>query len=123
MVIDPIYIGRDAITRLVEYCRERHFDRFALVADRNTYAALGARVEQALTAQGCDVTSIILDGAEVIADESYLVQTLVHAPLGPCTFLAVGSGTLTDITRFVSHRTGRAFISLPTAPHCPVRRY
>ena len=28
----------------------------------------------------------------------------------------MGTGTLTDITRFVSHRMGRKFISLPTAP-------
>jgi glycerol-1-phosphate dehydrogenase [NAD(P)+] len=32
------------------------------------------------------------------------------------TYLAVGSGTLTDITRIVSHRTRCQFISLPTAP-------
>ena len=30
--------------------------------------------------------------------------------------MAIGSGTITDITRFVSHRTGAAFISMPTAP-------
>jgi glycerol-1-phosphate dehydrogenase [NAD(P)+] len=28
----------------------------------------------------------------------------------------VGAGTLTDITRFISHRMGQSFISLPTAP-------
>jgi glycerol-1-phosphate dehydrogenase [NAD(P)+] len=32
------------------------------------------------------------------------------------TFVAVGSGTITDITRFVSHRTRGQFISVPTAP-------
>jgi glycerol-1-phosphate dehydrogenase [NAD(P)+] len=32
------------------------------------------------------------------------------------TYLAVGSGTLTDIVRIVSHRTRCRFISLPTAP-------
>ncbi|HEX2907940.1 MAG TPA: sn-glycerol-1-phosphate dehydrogenase [Phototrophicaceae bacterium] len=114
--IDPIYIGRDAIAALLQYCQAHALNRFALIADTNTYAALGERVETALKAQGYDVTSIILTGDEIIADEAYIVHALRYAPLGPCTFLAVGSGTLTDITRFVSHRTGRAFISLPTAP-------
>src|SRR5262249_18028884 len=70
----------------------------------------------ALTAKGKNVAKVILEGDEIITDERYLVQTLIRAPLGACTFLAVGSGTLTDITRFVSHRSGRDFISLPTAP-------
>jgi glycerol-1-phosphate dehydrogenase [NAD(P)+] len=103
--IDPIYVGEDAIQKFVEYCEAKQLNRFALVADTNTYAALGERVEAALKAKGCDVTSIVLEGDEVIADERYLIQTIIRAPLGPCMFLAVGSGTLTDITRFVSHRT------------------
>jgi glycerol-1-phosphate dehydrogenase [NAD(P)+] len=113
---NPIYIGTEAVEKLVEYCQQHGLHHFALVADDNTYRALGERVESALTAQGYEITSIILRGDEIIADETYLVETLIRAPLGECTFLAVGSGTLTDITRFVSHRSGRAFISLPTAP-------
>jgi glycerol-1-phosphate dehydrogenase [NAD(P)+] len=31
-------------------------------------------------------------------------------------FVAVGSGTITDISRLVSHRTRTSFVSLPTAP-------
>lgn len=62
------------------------------------------------------MTCVVLTGDEIIADERYLIQTLVQSPQGDCTFLAVGSGTITDITRFVSHRTRNKFISLPTAP-------
>src|SRR5690349_7140391 len=114
--IDPIYVGTEAIPKLVAYCDDQRLNRFALIADKNTYRALGERVESALKARGYAVTSIVLEGKEIIADEHYLTEVLVRAPLGPCTFLAVGSGTLTDITRFTSHRSGRSFISLPTAP-------
>lgn len=114
--IEPIYVGSNAVEKFVQYCQTRQLNRFALVADTNTFGALGERVEMALKDAGCDVTSIVLEGREVIADEHYLLETLVRAPLGPCMFLAVGAGTLTDITRFISHRTGRSFISLPTAP-------
>ena len=34
----------------------------------------------------------------------------------PRTYVAVGSGTITDITRFVSWRTGNPFVAMPTAP-------
>ncbi len=114
--IDPIYIGENALESLVRYCRTRQLDRLALIADSTTYTVLGQRVEQLLRSAGHEVTIIVLPGAAIIADEHYLVKALVQAPLGPCTFIAVGSGTITDITRFVSHRTARSFIAVPTAP-------
>ena len=116
MTIDPIYIGKDAIAQFLQYCETRQLRRFALVADTNTYRALGERVESALKGKGYEITSVVLEGDEIVADEAYLIQALIRSPLGPCTFLAIGSGTLTDITRFVSHRTGRLFVSFPTAP-------
>ncbi len=114
--IDPIYVGSDAVGKLLDYVAEKGLYRFAIVADTNTYAALGQRAEAALKHKGYDVTSIVHTGDEIHADEHYLVQTLVEAPLGDLTFIAVGSGSITDITRFVSHRSGRPFIGLPTAP-------
>ncbi|MBI5305749.1 MAG: sn-glycerol-1-phosphate dehydrogenase [Chloroflexi bacterium] len=112
----PVYIGRNAIQELVNYCRANGLERFTLVTDQNTYAALGASVERALRDTHFDVATIVLEGAEVVADAHYLVQVLVHTDQQNRTFLAVGSGTITDITRFVSHRTKSSFISLPTAP-------
>lgn len=114
--IDPIYIGTDGVAQFIAYCEARQFKNLTLIADTNTFRVLGAEVEAALKAQGLTVTSVVLEGDEIIADERYLLQTLVQAPVGDTTFVAVGAGTLTDITRFVSHRTGRSFISMPTAP-------
>src|SRR2546423_1535722 len=98
--IDPTYVGPDAVQHLLQFCEVGAPHRFTLIADTNTFAALGGRVESALKGQGYDVSSIILTGKEIIADEHYLVQVLVRAPVGSSTFIAVGSGTLTDITRF-----------------------
>ena len=36
----PIYIGDEAIPRLLDYCRTGGLGRFMLVSDRNTYAVL-----------------------------------------------------------------------------------
>ncbi|MBK8022598.1 MAG: sn-glycerol-1-phosphate dehydrogenase [Chloroflexi bacterium] len=115
-IIDPIYVGKDAIGQLLAYIDTHNLHRFALVADTHTFPALGERVAAALKAQGCDLTTIVLEGDHIHADEHQVVQVLIQAPLGECTFIAVGSGTITDITRFSSHRTGRSFIGMPTAP-------
>ncbi|MBN1815039.1 MAG: iron-containing alcohol dehydrogenase, partial [Anaerolineae bacterium] len=113
---NPIYIGEKAILEMIRYCQEEHRDRFLLVSDENTYAVLGARVEAALKTQGWEVRTVVLSGEEVIADEEYIVQVLLAAGREEWTYVAVGSGTITDITRFCSHRTRNDFISLPAAP-------
>lgn len=112
----PIYIGENAIGRLVEHCSSATFNRFLLVADEITYAVLGQAVEEALRGEGWDVQTIVLRGKEVIADGHYIMQVFVRADATDRVYLAVGSGTITDITRFVSHRSKGGFISIPTAP-------
>jgi glycerol-1-phosphate dehydrogenase [NAD(P)+] len=112
----PVYVGEDALARLVDYCRERDMRRFYLVADPNTYPVLGRRVEETFQAAGMDVRSVLLRGDDIIAGEHYVMQLLVGVDREERTYLAVGSGTITDITRFVSHRTRTGFISVPTAP-------
>jgi glycerol-1-phosphate dehydrogenase [NAD(P)+] len=112
----PLYIGEDALTRLIDFLDSHHMHSFCLVADRNTYAALGQKAEQALIEHGFDVKTLVLDGQEIVADEHYIVQVLVRAGREERVYISAGSGTITDITRFVSHRTRTVFVSLPTAP-------
>ena len=112
----PVYIGNQAVAEFIRYCQQQELKEFLLVADANTYRALGETVDKALRAQGFDVVTVVLQGDEVIANEHYLVRVLLGYDRRQRVFLAAGSGTITDITRFVSHRTGRDFISLPTAP-------
>ena len=111
-----LYLGNQADENLIAYCRARGYDRFMLIADKNTYAALGKRVEGALKAVGWDVKTVVFNDAEVVPDEAFIFQVLYQAGADERAYLAVGTGTLTDITRFSSHRTRRPFISLPTAP-------
>jgi glycerol-1-phosphate dehydrogenase [NAD(P)+] len=111
-----VVIGTDAIPRLQQYCRETGRRRLLLVADSHTYPAAGETAERALRGIGADVKTIVFTGAEVVADASHVLRVLLAAGGADLTFLAVGSGTITDIVRFVSHRTGCSFIAIPTAP-------
>ncbi len=110
-----ITFDRAASARLVEYVTARGLAAFTLVADRNTYAALGHQVEAALRSAGLAVETVVLPGDEVVPDEGRIVHILMRAPVQTC-YLAVGSGVITDLTRFVSYHTRNRFISLPTAP-------
>ncbi len=113
--LPDIYIGKDATTHFLDYVQKNDLKNFTLVADENEYIALGEAVEAVLRKQGSDIRTIILSG-DTTPDETNLIQVLLEPDERQRTYLAVGSGTLTDIVRFASHRAGMPFISLPTAP-------
>lgn len=110
------HCGENALSEVVSFCQQKNYQRFTLVCDANTYAVLGERVKQLFVSQGGAVNTIILRGQEVIADERTLDETLARSGDNPGIYLAVGAGTLTDITRYCSHKRQTGFISLPTAP-------
>jgi glycerol-1-phosphate dehydrogenase [NAD(P)+] len=112
----PVYCGKEAISRLIGHCQSHRIDRFLLVSDSNTYAALGQKVEADLRKREWDVRTVILDGTDVIADEKHIFEVLFHAHAEARMYLAVGSGTITDVTRYASFCSRNGFISLPTAP-------
>jgi glycerol-1-phosphate dehydrogenase [NAD(P)+] len=112
----PILLAQEATESLVQLCLADRRDRFLIVADGHTYWALGQRVEAGLRAQGWDVRTVLLGEEEVIADEASVFNVLRSARGEQRTYLAVGSGTITDITRYASFCSRNPFISLPTAP-------
>ncbi len=110
-----IYIGDDAVGALIDYAREQEL-RLTLVADANTYQALARRVEEQAAALGLDVITVVAKGPEpIVSDERRLVQVLIDAGASERAYVAVGSGTVTDITRFASFHARNRFISMPTA--------
>lgn len=118
MVYRPqaVTIDDRAVEHLVEFCRANNHTRLFMVADANTFAAQGRAVKEALLAAGFDLKYIIFSNEEVVADAAHVFDVLIAAGGDMRTYIAVGAGTLTDITRFASHRTHSQFISIPTAP-------
>jgi len=115
--VDTQYIGPAAPAALADWLRGKEYTEYTLVCDDRTWPVLGATVDARLRAEGLPVKVIRLAGPEVVADEARIVEILLSAgaPAGRL-FIAVGSGTLCDLTRFASHRSGLPFVSLPTAP-------
>lgn len=110
------YIGHHAEQELVKFCIENSYTQFVLVTDQNIYPVFAEKVAQTLREQNWDVNSIVLSGNPVTPDDRYLIKILTQVDDSPRVYISVGSGTLTDMTRFVAYRTKSLFISLPTAP-------
>ncbi len=107
IVIDQTLEGREA--ELIRNLRlgERH----TIVADPQTYDALGRRVEKALGSLG-QVDTVILDHPHAdVSAIGHLTEKLASSE----AVVAVGSGTINDLCKVVTARTGRRYAVFATA--------
>lgn len=112
-----IYIGSNIIDQCVEYINRRNFGRNAvLVADNNTYKIAGEKVEKLLTEAGYHISLCLLEREGTLEpDESALGEILYAMEKKTEFFIAVGSGSINDLTRYVAVNTGKPFVSVGTA--------
>jgi glycerol-1-phosphate dehydrogenase [NAD(P)+] len=86
--------------------------RLAVVSDQNTHDVMGARIESALR-KIASVDSVVLDHPH--ADEenvALLTDRVRHAD----AVVAVGSGTINDLCKYVTALDGRPYCVFGTAP-------
>ncbi len=88
-----------------------------LVSDNNTFAAQGGAVDAALRAAGIETVfwTYQTEGM-LVPDEKAVGELLLAAPRGLGLIVAVGSGTLNDLCRIISDRTGVPYVIVCTAP-------
>ncbi|BAS27953.1 glycerol-1-phosphate dehydrogenase [Limnochorda pilosa] len=88
-----------------------------IIADQITYEAAGRAVEEACRASGLAVEPTILPGDPAPhADREALGRLAFDLQPGRIPLVAVGSGTVCDLARFMAYRTGTFFVAVPTAP-------
>jgi glycerol-1-phosphate dehydrogenase [NAD(P)+] len=112
-----VYIGNGILQDCAKYIRDRELgNKLVLVADNITYQAAGRSVEKILKEDGFQVTLCLLQREEELKpDEAAIGEVLLSMDADTDFFVAVGSGTITDITRYTAFNTGRPFVSIGTA--------
>lgn len=86
-----------------------------IIADENTFAAAGRDVFDALRAAGqASEPSFILHGP-VKAEYASVDQVREALSATDAVPIAVGSGTISDLTKLAAHQTGRPYITVATA--------
>src|ERR1035441_6408989 len=110
-------LGNGVLSRTPEVFRQQFGGKTALlIADTNTFAAAGQAVQEAFSRSrhACREPFIFAD-PKLYAEHKY-VATLEEALRGHDAIpVAVGSGTLNDLTKLASHRTGRPYMVVATA--------
>lgn len=96
----------------------QHFGerRAVVVADTHTLAAAGNRVCVALQSAGCEtVEPYIFDNSDLYAAHRFVEQLEASFRKHDAIPIAVGSGTINDLVKLASHRTGRKYVCVATA--------
>ena len=110
--IEAVYIENGAIDHLRDLCGVG--ESVLLVADENTYAAAGALTEAALS--HARVRKHVFDGSTVMVPDERAIEA-VEAVLGDARqLIAIGSGVMQDLCKYLSHVHGIPYIVVCTAP-------
>ncbi len=112
---EPTLIAAGALGEAASWLVSKEFRAPLLVCDDNTYDVAAGTVEASLRSAGIPPRVARLSGTPVLADEVRLMETFAALTADVDVVVSVGSGTLTDIGRFVAHRGNRRFVALPTA--------
>ena len=112
-----LVIDEHALEQLVAYVKERGWSSPFVVMDANTEEAAGSGVAGELSRANLRVTTFCFpERSGLLADETSVSR--LHEALkdsGTDSIVAVGSGVITDTTRYVASLMGREFVSVPTA--------
>ena len=88
-----------------------------LVGDTHTFPLAGERVRELLTGAGLQVRTYLFARREhYVTDEEAIGELLVALPQDTDLIVAVGSGTMNDVSRAVSTRCRLPYLIVGTAP-------
>lgn len=115
--IQAIRVGSGVIQELPGILRDLGASHIFLVADNYTYEAAGRQVEQLLDQAGLAYHKRAFQTETPLVPNEYALGSVLAAMTSQDDMLlAVGSGTLNDVTKYVSARTGVPYVIAATAP-------
>ncbi|WP_035177251.1 sn-glycerol-1-phosphate dehydrogenase [Alkalihalobacterium bogoriense] len=118
--MEALSLSYDAFHLCAAFLEEKSFHHIFLVCDHNTYDIAGQELHTLLSRNPTfNVTICTIQPNElgdVAADATSMTDVFIEADKKTDVFLAVGSGTIHDITRVISYKMDKPFISIPTAP-------
>lgn len=123
--IENIAIGKDALGKVPSFLAAQKLkdgsvltkeDKIFLVADVNTWKVAGERVETMVKEAGYPVEAYVLPHKSMHAEDKYAEEIKAHIPTDTKLIIAIGSGSLNDLTRYVAFNAGLPYYVVATAP-------
>ena len=110
--IKYVYAEHNAIARLADICQD--YEHILLVADENTYAAAGEKVEQYI---GIKVAARqIFSGKTVLIPNEDAINAVKQQLDGIDLIVGIGSGVIQDLCKYTSYFESIPYYIVATAP-------
>ena len=110
--IQSVYVEKNAINRLQTILAD--YNKVLIVADENTYGVCGEKVLAQLNDK--QVKKVIFSGATVLVPNEDAISMVEQNLADSEIILAVGSGVIQDLCKYVSHFNKIPYIDVATAP-------
>ncbi len=110
--IDACYIEKGAVSNLKELCRD--YENILVVADENTFAAAGDKTLESLL--GKNVKKVIFNGNTILIPNEEAIEKMNQSIEGVDLIIAVGSGVIQDLCKYVSFFSQIPYMVVATAP-------
>lgn len=112
--IKKVLIEEGALSKVQEFLREEGiWEEPVLICDTNTYHAAGKALQDLIIMGEKDL--IVLDSHKLHADEKGIKGITDKLKPGATVLIAIGAGTIHDLTRYVAKEYDLPFIAVPTA--------
>lgn len=114
--VEDIYLEAGALQKIPDILKKERYagyHNFVMICDENTYDAAGKEIERQIEG----IQKIQLESKDLHANEVGVAKVKESLDLmeKPDCLVAVGSGTIHDLTRYNAYEKGIPFISVPTA--------
>ena len=111
--LKKVLVSKDAIYELPAILKELGFEKPFLISDAITYKIAGEKCMDILANAG--VKAEIIQLTHMGFDEATLGELVINMPEDCDLVVAVGTGTINDMTRYFSYKMGRPFMTVATA--------
>lgn len=116
--IEDVIIEENAIEKLNELLNKYGYKNLFLVYDNNTYDICSEKINKVLSNKGFNINSMTyIRNSELTPDERALSELMVNFnPEQDEFIIAIGSGVINDICKYVSYKLNKEYMIIATAP-------
>jgi glycerol-1-phosphate dehydrogenase [NAD(P)+] len=114
--LKEVNISQGALESIPALIKKYNHQKAFFLYDSNTYAAAGKQIREIMNKSKISYTDCILEYTELVPNESILGEIIVQFDHNCDLIIAVGTGTINDICKFLSYQINLEYYIIATAP-------
>lgn len=114
--VEDIIIGERVLEQLPEVLAKYNYKNICVVSDVNTQKAAGVKIHDILDQNNIIYQKLIFPDKFLIPDEQAIGKMTIELDRNCDLIIAIGSGTINDICKYMSYRLKIDYFIIATAP-------